>query len=299
MVTPQRRRFHNERLKADLVLLCVALVWGSAFVAQRAAAAHLGFFLYNGIRFLLGALVLLLIFRKRQLRLTPAEWRGGVLAGLLLFGAAAFQQAGLQFTTAGKAGLITGLYVVLVPLFLALGWRQRLPKVAWIASLFAVAGLFLLSGTQQWSLAPGDGLELAGAVLWALHVIAIGRMAGRVDPVRLSLGQYFVCGLINLLLGVLLEGHTWSGLSAAWWAVLYGGIISVGLGYTLQAVGQRHAPAADAAILLSMESPFAALFGWLFLQEILTPLQMLGCGLMLCGMLLAQIPAFGRARAVQ
>ena len=167
----------GERLKADLTLLAAAIVWGSAFVACRVAAKQLGPFLYNGFRFALGALTLLPFMGRRLRSLTRLDLWGGVLAGLLLFGGSTLQQKGLQFTTAGKAGFITGLYVVLVPLFLALVWGQRPRGSSWVASLAAAAGLYLLSAVEQLSLSVGDALELAGAVVWALHVILISRLA--------------------------------------------------------------------------------------------------------------------------
>jgi len=291
-----RRTARGERLRADLILLAVAVVWGSSFVAQRVAAAYLGPFFYTGTRFLLGALTLLPLAGRRLRALTRLEWWGGALAGLLLFGAANLQQAGLRFTTAGKAGFITGLYVVLVPLFLALGWRRWPRWSAWAASLLAVAGLFLLSGVGRLTLAPGDGWELAGAVLWALHVILIGYLAPRADVLRLALVQYLICGLLSTALALGLEyGHGQAmllqGLAVVWWAVVYNGVLSVGLGFTLQVVGQRRAPATDAAVILSLEAVFAALFGWLLLGETLTAGQFLGCGLMLAGMVVAQARA--------
>ena len=289
---------HLRRLQADLILLLVAIVWGSAFVAQRVAADQMGVFLFNGLRFLMGALILLPLrlpfaWRRETRAEKPAALSAGdqvriLLVGGLLFAAAAFQQFGLRFTTAGNAGFITGLYVVLVPLFLAFGWRYWPRPLIWPASLLAAAGLFLLSTGGRLVLNPGDGLELAGAVLWALHVIFIGRLVQRVDILRLAIGQYLVCGLLSLAAGLLLEGVNWPGLINAWWTVAYTGMFSIGLGYTLQAVGQRVAPAADAAILLSMEAVFAALFGWFLLGEQLAAPQLLGCGLMLAGMLLAQ-----------
>lgn len=296
---PLGRLARSKRVRADLALFSTAVIWGSAFAAQRVAAAHLGPFLYNGIRFFLGALVLLpLVWWRGQAatrettRASEArshwEWRGGLLAGMILVGAAALQQAGLQYTTAAKAGFITGLYVVLVPLFMALGWRQWPRPSVWAGSLLGAAGLYLLSMAGRFSLSLGDGLELLGACLWALHVILIGRLAGRVDSLRLALIQYLACGAISTALGLGLEAHTLGGLRAAWWAVVYGGLISVGLGYTLQVIGQQDAPAADAVLVLSLEAVFAALFGWLLLRETLTGWQLLGCGLMLGGMLLAQ-----------
>jgi drug/metabolite transporter (DMT)-like permease len=216
---------------------------------------------------------------------------------LLLTGASTLQQAGLEFTTAGKAGFITSLYVVLVPLLLALLWRQRPHWTAWAASLVATTGLYLLSVRGRWVLAPGDGLELAGAVLWALHVILIGRVAGQMDGFRLALVQYLVCGALNTTLGLAFELGTLTGLSVAWWTVVYGGVLSVGLGYTLQVIGQRVAPATDAAVILSMESVFAVFFGWLLLGETLSAGQVVGCVLMFASVLLAQVSSVARARA--
>jgi len=278
----------KKRLWSDVALLGTAIIWGSTFSAQRVAAAHLGPFVYNGMRFMLGALALLPVLLVRGVRPTRLERRGGALAGLILAGAAVLQQAGLEFTTAGKAAFITGLYVVLVPLLLALVWKQWPNWLGWVGSLVAVAGLYLLSAEGSMALAPGDGLELGGAGLWALHVVLIDRLAGRVDALRLAAIQYVVCGLVSALLGLALERHTLAGLGAAWWAVVYGGAMSVGVGYTLQLVGQKGAPATDAALVLSLEAVFAALFGWWFLGELLGLRQLLGCGLMLGGMVLAQ-----------
>ena len=284
------------RLKADLTLLAAALVWGSAFVACRVAAEQLGPFLYNGFRFMLGALTLLPFVGRRLRNLSRFELWGGALAGTLLFGGSTLQQKGLQFTTAGKAGFITGLYVVWVPLFLALVWRQRPRGSSCVASLVAVGGLYLLSGVEQVALLDGDALELAGAVVWALHVILISRLARRVDVLRLAWVQCVVCALLSLAFGMGLESHTLVKLVDVWWAIAYTGVFSVGVGYTLQMLGQRHAPPADASVILSMEAMFAALAGWLLLGETLTAWQLLGCGLMLAGMLLAQAGTFAQGR---
>ncbi len=294
---PSDSQHGSRRAVADLMLIGVAAIWGSAFSAQRVASAYVGHFTYNGLRFLLAVVILTPILRGRWRSIPRAEWGGGVLAGLVLAGASALQQAGIAFTTAGKAGFITGLYVVLVPLFVALISRQRPSRLAWGASLVAAVGLYLLSVEGQWTLQPGDALELGGAVLWATHVIVVGRLVRYADPLRLSCVQYLVCGAVNTTLGLLFERETLLGLQAVWWTVLYGGAISVGLGYTLQAYAQRDAPATDAAIILSMEAVFAALFGWLTLRERLSPVQVAGCVMMLGGMLLAQTSS--RVEAVE
>jgi drug/metabolite transporter (DMT)-like permease len=274
------------------------LIWGSAFVAQRLAALQVGVFLFNGLRFLLAALVLFPFARWawRSMPTTAGSRTeylvGTAAAGLLLFGGSALQQAGLVFTTASNAGFITGLYVVFIPIFMAILWRQRQPPAIWGAAGMAALGLYLLSTGGEIRFNPGDLLVLASAVFWAFHVILIGFLVQRLNVLQLAVGQYFVCGLLNILCGLMFEPWTTSPVAGGWWAIIYTGIVSVGLGYTLQVVGQRHAPPADAAILLSMEAVFAALFGWWLLGEQLNPVQLLGCGIMLAGMLLSQYPVF-------
>lgn len=258
---------------------------------------QVGVFVFNGLRFLVAAGVLVplaWIASKRD----PSSIRlfeyllGAAAAGLLLFVGSALQQAGLVYTTASNAGFITGLYVVFVPIIMAVVWRQRQSPVLWVAALLAAIGLYLLSTGGQIRLNPGDLMVLLSAVFWALHVILIGFLARRLDVLLLAVGQYFVCGLLNMLCGVLFESWNPAALSGSWWTILYTGVISVGIGYTLQLVGQRQAPPADAAILLSMEAVFAALFGWWLLDEQLNPVQLTGCGIMLAGMLLSQYPVF-------
>ena len=257
----------------------------------RIAVGHLGTMLYNGVRCLIGAIALLPLTARRLRGLTRREAWGGGIIGLLLFLAASLQQWGLAHTTAGKAGFVTGLYVILVPLFTAVIWRRWPRWSVLIASAFATVGLFLLSKVEGLGLAPGDGLELAGAIVWALYIILIGVLAPGADPLRLAFVQYLTCGLIGTALGLALEHNTTAGWSAAWWTVAYNGLVSIGVAFTLQIVAQRRAPASDASIIMSMEAVFAALFGWLLLGETFTGSQLLGCGLMLGGMVLAQLGA--------
>lgn len=312
---------------ANLALLLVAAIWGSAFVAQRLGLEKMGPFAFNAVRFAVGALVLLPIHWARSraskakgesqkpLSLRSAELRGGLLLGLLLFAGASFQQIGLIYTTAGKAGFITGLYIVIVPLLLALVWRERVEWSSWLGAGLALVGLFLLSQQELgglgdhkgslllglgdhkgspllglgFQLAPGDGWVLIGALMWALHVIAIGRIAPGRNPLRLAMIQYTVCFLLSMPIALVLEPGTWAGIFLAAPALLYTGLLSTGLGYTGQVIAQRHTTPTHAAIILSLESVFAALAGWLFLEEVLSMQQLIGCGLMLAGMLLAQV----------
>lgn len=278
----------SERVRANLCLLLAAAIWGTSFVAQRMIANEVSVFLFNAGRFLVGALVLLPFAYHR--RPGPSLMRWAAPAGVFLFAASAFQQAGLRTTTAGNAAFITGLYVVLVPLMLWAALRQPVSRIAWSAALLAGCGAYLLSSGGTVRFSGGDGLELAGAAFWAVHVIWVGRAAGRVDILHFSIGQFLICALLNLGVGLTLGSANLSGLTASWGAVAYTGVFSIGVGFTLQALGQRRAPASDAAIILSIESVFAALSGFVFLGEQMGLLQLLGCGLILAAVLLAQVP---------
>ncbi|MCU0488086.1 MAG: DMT family transporter [Anaerolineales bacterium] len=294
----------TPRIQADLALLSTAIIWGSAFVAQRTAAEQ-NPYLFNGLRFLLAGMALLpaLFFtpqsRESIRKLDHQAWSSLVLAGLILAGGAAFQQAGLRYTTAGNAGFITGLYVILVPIFQTLTLRQPTRRIVWLSAGLAAIGLFLLSTGGKMRINPGDTLELAGALFWAFHVIWIGRLVTRLDGLQIAVGQFLVCGLASCGVGLLADPGALSQVGRATWAIVYAGLISGGLGYTLQIFGQKLAPPSDAAILLSMEAVFAALFGALFLKEILNLTQLAGCAIMLTGMLLAQTNAWRKEESLQ
>ena len=289
------------RLKADLTLLFVAAIWGSGFVAQRLAAASLTTYHFNAGRFLLAGL-LLFVFTHLQKRFAPAEPTipthgtshrqviGMVLAGLLLFAGANLQQMGLETTTISNASFITGMYVVLVPLILFFWGQKQISKLSWLAVGLAVLGIMLLSLRDELRLAPGDALELAGAFLWALHIIQVGRLSSQgVNVLNFSIIQFAICGTLNLFLAFGLHPGQMHSLSASWAVVLYSAIFPIGLGFSLQIAGQRHAPPVDAAIILSMEAVFATLFGYLFLRELLLPQQWAGCALLLLAALISQI----------
>ena len=307
------------RLRSDLLLLLTAAIWGFAFVGQRLGMGHVGPFAFNATRFLIGALVLLplmAVFRRSAHPKTrtastaapstsedadsatrhpppatrhPSVLPGGLLVGALLFAAATLQQMGIVFTTAGKAGFITSLYVVIVPLLgVALG--QRIPRATWLGALLAAVGLYFLTMRPgELRMAPGDLLVLVGALLWAVHMLLLGRLSPGRDPVRLAFVQFITCAALSGLAALLFETTTAAGLRAALLPILYTGVLSVGVGYTLQVAGQRHAPPADTAIILSLEAVFAVLAGWLLLGEQLTARALLGCGLMLAGILISQL----------
>ena len=280
------------RLKADLTLLLVAVIWGTAFAAQRVAAQVGSVFMFNGLRFLLGALVLLPLTGFRW-NFSRRDWRLVFFAGMLLFAGSALQQMGMQSTTAGNAGFITGVYVVLVPIVLFVGWRERPHWLAWVAAFMALAGAFLLStGGGEFILRFGDSLELLGAFFWSLHVVILGKFAPRVDPIRFSAGQFIVGGGLNLLVGLIFENPVSLLQPMILGGILYTGIFSVGVAFTLQVVGQRHTPPADAALIMSLEGVMGAFFGWWWLNESLLPLQLLGCALIFASVILAQVKEF-------
>jgi len=209
------------------------------------------------------------------------------LAGFLLFLASAFQQVGIVYTTAGNAGFITSLYVVLVPIVLFSLWRERLRWLSVAAVGIAVAGAFLLSTGGRFEVRAGDALELVGALFWAFHVVVLGKFASRFESISFSVGQLAVCGLLNLGVGAFVE----TSLPLNWplaAAILYTALFSLGLCYTLQIWAQRHTPPADAALILSLESVFAALAGWWLLDERLEAIQVLGCVLIFAAVLLSQ-----------
>jgi drug/metabolite transporter (DMT)-like permease len=292
-IIPGMQGEKHKTMTADLLLLLVALIWGFGFVAQRAGMEHIGPYAFNGIRFILGGLCLLpIVLRKqpypltarRQTSLLPA----GCAAGVILFAGATLQQVGIQYTTAGKAGFITGLYVVIVPI-IGLFFRQVTGAGTWIGAMLAVAGMYLLSIHGTVSVNPGDFLVLIGAVFWAGHVLLLSYLSPRTVPVRLAMVQFFICGLLSLIVAACIETITLTAVREAAIPILYGGIGSVGAGYTLQVVVQSKAHPAHAAILLSLESAFAALGGWWLLHEHLSGRGIIGCGLMLAGMLVSQL----------
>lgn len=285
----------TSTLRADGLLLVTAVIWGSAFVAQRVAMDHVGPLTFNGMRFALGAAFLwpwaAFMSPRRAARSAPQAARpsrlGPWLAGLMLFAGASLQQWGIVYTTAGKAGFITGLYVVLVPLFgLALGYRAN--AGVWCGTAMAAAGLYLLSVRGGLAISPGDLLVLASACCWALHVLILARLAPGHPPLRLACFQFAVCAALSLATGLVLEPVSLQGLRGATPAIAYGGLMSVGIGYTLQVVAQRKAPPSHAAVILSLEAVFAVLTGWWLLDEVLDGRGMAGCLLMLAGWLVVQ-----------
>jgi len=284
----------NKSVQANLVLLITAVIWGGGFVAQRLGMQQMGPYIFNGFRFFIGALTLtpIILIRKQ----TGTSQKGnlnrtllvGAVAGLFIFFGATFQQLGLVYTTAGKAGFITGLYVVIVPL-LGMVWGDRGSLFTWLGAMLAVIGLYILSASRGVVFAPGDGFVLIGACFWALHVQFIARYSPDVDVFQLSFVQSLFTSLISFGVGYFTEDVVFDQVLSAAIPILYGGVISIGIAYTLQVIGQRYAKPAPAAIILSLESVFAVFWGWLILSEVLTPKILAGSSLMLAGMMVSQI----------
>jgi drug/metabolite transporter (DMT)-like permease len=287
-------------LKSDLLLLLSATIWGFAFVAQRMGMDHVGPFTFNGIRFFLGAAVVFPFIARNSRQQLPKKGASagvlgkralffyGALAGLTIFAGASLQQVGLVYTTAGKAGFITSLYVVMVPL-MGSAWGQRTRAGTWGGALIAAVGMYLLSVNEDFTIAFGDLLELMGAVFWACHIHLIGWLSPKTDSLQLAFVQFMVCAAASLVTAVMVETIRVADLMAAALPILYGGVLSVGVAYTLQVVAQRHAHPAHAAILLSLEAVFAAVGGWLVLGEVMSVRGLFGCLLMFTGMLVSQL----------
>lgn len=280
--------------RANLLLMTAAAIWGFAFVAQRVGMEHLRPFTFNAARFVLGTLVLLPLLPLSGRRAAGEAvagrretLRASLLTGLVLFTAATLQQYGMVSTTAGKAGFITSLYVVFVPV-LGLLVGQRVSRFAWAGVGLAAAGLYLLSAKGPLSLAPGDGLVLLCAVFWAVHVQLVGACVRRVPALRLAVGQFAVAAALSAAGAALFDTFSWPALRAVAVPVLYAGVISIGIAFTLQVAGQKHARPTDAAIILSFESVWAAIGGGLLLGEVLGMRELTGCALILGGVVVAQ-----------
>lgn len=294
-MTPQSQPM--SRARANLLLTVVALIWGSAFVFQSTAMAHVGPMTFTGARFLIGALVVApLAWREwrflRSRQFAPDRQDGARIAGLgvLLWLGAVMQQIGIMDTTVTHAGFLTALYVPLVPL-LAWWWLDRRPHASvWPASIGCLYGTWLLSGAGAVELQTGDVWVIVSALPWAVHVLFVGRVADQMAaPFLVACGQFLVCGLVSLGWAAATEAWHAPALGAALRDIAYTGIVSVGIGFTAQVVGQRNAPAADAAIILSSETLFAALFGYALMGDRLTPAGWAGCALILACILAVQL----------
>ena len=299
------------KFSSTVMLFATAIIWGFAFVAQVLGGDFVEPFTFNGIRFLLGALSLIPVYclLEKERELTPMEKKirhkrtalGAVCGGLCLFIASSLQQIGINLTRdPGKAGFITGLYTVLTPVFYFLIFRKKTGWNMWLGCVLATIGLYLLclregEGTM---FGVGELVLLIGAFFWAGHILLVDRFIDHISPLRFSSWQFFICGAIGVLVGVIFEETTIQAVWAAKWAILFCGVLSVGIAYTLQVVAQRRAEPTYAAIIFSTESVFAALGGvlWNLItpenlhvdQEIL-PIGYVGCLVIFGGIVLSQL----------
>lgn len=285
----------NKKLRANLLLLLTAFIWGMAFVAQRRGMENCGPFLFNGVRSLLGGTVLLpVIFcmdKKSGKTKADTVWPfwGGLFCGLALFTASSLQQIGIIDSGAGKAGFITALYVVLVPV-LGIFLRKKTSLKSWLSVAIAIFGMYLLCMTEaSFSLGKSDVLLLLCALIFAVHIIVIDFFAPRSDCVRMACLQFYVAGILSLIVAFFTEDVSLSAVLAAGIPILYTGILSSGVAYTLQIVAQKDTDATSAALICSLESAFALLGGFMLLGESFTLRELLGCALTFGAILLSQI----------
>lgn len=288
----------HTSVRTIFLLLLASMIWGSAFVAQSVGMDYVGPFTFLAARSYLGFAVLaaFLVFRDRHQgfgfgkKPAPALLWGSICCGTALFGASILQQIGIQFTTVGKAGFLTSLYVILVPFLALLVFRRTLPGQLWVCAGLSLAGMYLLCLTGPVGFTRGDWLILLCAVGFAVQILVIDRFAPMTDPVKLSCGQFLVVALLSTLPALVLERPGPAVLAQAWTSIAYAGILSSGVAYTLQVVAQRDCDPTVCSLVMCLESVFSALFGWLLLGQVLSLREALGCALMFAAIVLSQLP---------
>ena len=288
-------------LKNSLLLLLTATIWGVAFVAQSVGMDYVGGFTFNMARSLIGSAVLLPVIwfmgRNSSKKAEEAQgsssrkdllW-GGLACGILMCLASNFQQFGIKYTTVGKAGFITACYIVLVPI-LGLFLKKKCSPFIWLAVAMSVAGLYLLCITDGFSIGKGDILVLICAVLFSFHILVIDYYSPKVDGVKLSCIQFLVCGILSGVPALIFEKPEMSAVLTAWQPILYAGVMSCGVAYTLQIIGQKNMNPTVASLILSLESCISVLAGWVILGQQLSAREIAGCVIMFVAIILAQLP---------
>ena len=289
----------KKNWKSPLLLLLTATIWGIAFVAQSVGMDYVKPFTFNGVRSLLGALVLLPLIYFLNKKKVPGEKQkedtktliiGGVLCGLCLCVASSLQQIGIQYTTAGKAGFLTAMYIVIVPV-LGLFMGKKCSPFVGVSIVLATIGLYLLSIKDGFSIGTGDICVILCAAVFSLHILVIDYFAPKCDGVKLSCIQFLVCGIICIVIALITEKPGISQILAAWMPIVYAGVLSCGVAYTLQIIGQKGMNPTVASLILSLESVISVLAGWVILHEALSVREILGCVIMFAAIILAQLPA--------
>ncbi len=298
-------RNKRKSLRSSAMLTLTALIWGVAFVAQSEGMNYVGGFTFNGCRFLVGGTVLIpcifllrrinheayeKISREEQTRRLRTGIIGGLCCGVFLCLASSLQQFGIAQTTVGKAGFITSLYIIIVPI-LGLFLRKRVQRQVWVSVAIAAVGMYLLCMTEGFSVGRGDFLVFLCAIGFSLHILVIDYFSPRADGVVISCAQFFTAGTISSVLMFLFEKPTWGAVTAAWLPILYAGVMSCGVAYTLQVVAQKDIEPTVATLIMSLESVFSLLAGWVLLGQRLSARELMGCGLVFGAILLAQLPA--------
>ena len=298
----------GKKIRNIILLFLTALIWGMAFVAQSVSMDYIQPLTFICIRFFIGGLFLLpfifIMDKKKKEDMQQIEktepnkktlLAGGIICGIFLFGGSFFQQVGIQYTTVGKAGFLTAFYIIIVPL-LGLFLKKKCPPLTWCGVALSLVGLYFLCMTESLTLQKGDALVFIGAFMFAGQIMAIDYYNPMVDGVRLSCIQFFTAGIIGFVGMILFEQPQLSAILGAAGPILYTGIMSSGVGYTLQIIGQKGIHPAVAALILSLESVFSALSGFLFLHQGMSGRELLGCGLMFLAIILAQMPDFREKR---
>ena len=289
-------------MKGNVLLVITALIWGIAFVAQSVSMDHIGAFTFQSVRSLIGSAVLVPVMlvvsaikKKKGEYVKPTKgdkaqlWKAGIVCGVIMTVAANLQQVGIQYTTAGKAGFITALYIVIVPV-LGLFMGKRSSLRIWVCVVMGMVGLYLLSMSGGFGISRGDTLVLLCAVAFSFHIIAVDHYASVVDGVKLSSIQFLVCGVLSGVLMFIFEEPEIAGLLKAAVPILYAGVLSCGVAYTLQIVGQKYTRPTVASLLMSLESVFAVLAGMLILREVPTAREAIGCVVMFAAIIITQLP---------
>ena len=288
------------KIKNGIMLVLTAFIWGTAFVAQSVGMDYLGPFTFNGVRSLIGGAALLpciWLFQQGKGKATEKPSRGarkeliagGIACGLLLFAASSLQQIGIQYTTAGKAGFITAFYIVIVPV-LGIFLHKKISGKVWGAVAIALAGLYFLCITEKFAVGKGDILIFLCALVFSIHILVIDYFSPKVDGVKMSCIQFFVCGIVSLPPMFFTETPKIGAIVEGWAPLLYAGVLSCGVAYTLQIIGQKNVNPAVASLILSLESCFSVLAGWMVLGEKLSMRESVGCVLMFGAIILAQLP---------
>ena len=291
----------SKQIRGSLLLLLATVIWGSAFVAQSVGMELIGPFTFQAVRCLLAVAFLLILSLlmdagkggiRDSLRkwLNPQLWKAGIICGGALFVAASLQQMGLVYTDAGKAGFITAMYIVLVPI-LGIFRRQKPSGKIVVSVLLAVAGLYLLSCLNAEGINKGDLLVMGCALAFAVQITCIDMLGLELDGIRLNCVQALVVALLSLPFVLFTETVDFGNLAACWLPLGFAGVLSMGVAYTLQIQGQKDLPPATASLIMSLESVFAVLGGWLVLKETMTAVELLGCCLVFCAVILSQLPS--------